>query len=242
MYNLSGLFSSGLYASGYLSYLIWMLPCFILSLIAQGMVKSRFNKYSNIQNSRHITGAQAAQMLLQSKGVTGVNIVPVAGNLTDHFDPGTNTIALSESVYSKTSIAAVGIACHEAGHACQHAEGYTPNKIRSAILPACNFGSKFSWFLIIVGFLPFSYANIFLYIGIALFSLSVIFTLVTLPVEFNASSRALKVIKEIHLLDDSEYQGAGAVLKAAAMTYVASACTAVAQLLRLILIASSRRR
>lgn len=233
---------SYLYGSGYLSYLVWMLPCFILSLIAQGLVKSRFSKYSAIPNSKRITGAQAAEMLLRYKGVTGVNIVPISGNLTDHFDPRNNTISLSESVYNSTSIAAVGVACHEAGHACQHAEGYVPNKIRSAIVPVCNFGSKFSWILLLIGFLPFSFANVFLYLGIIMFSASVVFTVVTLPVEFNASARALKIIKETNMLSGSEYDGAAKVLKAAAMTYVAAACTSIAQLLRLLLIANSRRR
>lgn len=229
-----------LIGSGYLGYLLWMLPCFLLSLFAQIKVKSSFNKYSQINNSRHLTGAQAAYELLSSQGIKNVQIVPTSGSLTDHFDPRTNTIALSESVYNSTSIAAVGVACHEAGHACQHAQGYVPNKIRTAIVPACNIGSRIAWILIILGFIPFSFSNVLLIAGIILYSLSVIFTIVTLPVEFNASKRALKIIKENHMLTEEEYPGAKSVLTSAAMTYVAAACVAIAQLLRLILIASRR--
>lgn len=235
-------FFGGIIYSGYLGYLIWMLPAIILSAIAQISVKSKFSKYSQIRNSKGITGAQAAYMLLQSKGINNVRIVPISGNLTDNFNPKNNTISLSESVYNSTSIAAVGVACHEAGHACQLAEGYAPNKFRSAMVPVCNIGSKISWILIVIGLLLCGTTNIFLILGIVFFSLSVLFTLITLPVEFNASSRALKIIKETGMLSETEYPGAKAVLTAAAMTYVAAACTALLQLLRLILIANSRRR
>ena len=223
-------------------YLIYMLPCFILSLICNIAVKSNFNKYSQIANSRRLTGAQAAQQVLSAHGVTGVRIEPVHGNLTDHFDPRTNVIRLSESVYNATTVAAVGVACHEAGHAVQHAEGYLPNKIRSVIVPMANFGSRLSWIFLVVGMLlPVKYSFVMV-IGIVLFSLSVLFTLITLPVEFNASNRALKTIKETNMLYPDEYDGAKKVLTAAAMTYVAAAATSIAQLLRLLMIANNRRK
>ena len=219
-----------------------MLPCLILSLICNASVKSNFSKYSQIQNSRRLTGAQAAQQVLSAHGVTGVRIEPVSGNLTDHFDPRSNVIRLSESVYNATTVAAVGVACHEAGHAVQHAEGYVPNKIRSAIVPVANIGSKLSWIVLIIGMLLPVQFNFVITIGIVLFSASVLFTLVTLPVEFNASSRALKTIQSTNMLNESEYAGAKKVLSAAAMTYVAAAATSIAQLLRLLLIFGNRRK
>ncbi len=222
------------------SYLLFMLPCILLTVIVQASMNSAFKKYSSIRNSRNLTGAEAAERVLMQNGVTGVRIEPVKGDFTDHFDPRTNVIRLSEPVYNSNSIAAVGVACHEAGHAVQHAEGYLPNKIRSVILPAANIGSKLSWIFIIAGLVT-SALQPLLYIGIALFSAAVLFTVATLPVEFNASSRALKCIRETGMLSDEEYVGAKKTLRAAAMTYVASAATAVAQLLRLILIANSRR-
>lgn len=224
------------------TYIAFMLPALVLSLYCSARVKSAFKKYSAVVNSRRMTGAQAAQYLLSANGVTGVSIERVSGSLTDHFDPRTNTIRLSDAVYDATSVAAVGVACHEAGHACQHAEGYFPNKLRSAILPAANVGSRLSWFFILIGMIiPMGY-DIFITIGIVMFSASVLFTVVTLPVEFNASARALNTIKATGLLQPDEYKGAGSVLRAAAMTYVASAATAVLQLLRLILIANRRNR
>lgn len=223
------------------TYILFMLPCLILSLICSAKVKSNFSKYSGVGNSRGMTGAQSAQAVLTANGVTGVRIERVSGNLTDHFDPRTNVIRLSESVYGTASVAAVGVACHEAGHACQHAEGYLPNKIRSAILPVANIGSKLSWILLIVGMLLPVQFNFVITIGIVLYSASVLFTVATLPVEFNASSRALKTIKETNMLTASEYTGAKKVLQAAAMTYVASAATAIMQLLRLLLIFNRRK-
>ncbi|WP_407384196.1 zinc metallopeptidase [Ruminococcus sp.] len=223
------------------TYLVFMLPCLILSLICNAMVKSNFSKYSAVMNSRRMTGAQAAQQVLKAHGVTGVRIEPVGGQLTDHFDPRTNVIRLSESVYNATSVAAVGVACHEAGHAVQHAEGYLPNKIRSAIVPVANIGSKLSWIVLIIGMLLPVQFNFVITIGIILFSASVLFTLVTLPVEFNASSRALETIKSTNMLDESEYEGAKKVLSAAAMTYVAAAATSIMQLVRLLFIANRRK-
>lgn len=223
------------------TYLIFILPCLILSIICSANVNSTFKKYSQVRNTRNLTGAQAAQSVLMSHGVTGVTIEPVAGNLTDHFDPRTNTIRLSESVYNSTSVAAVGVAAHEAGHAVQHAQGYVPNKIRSVVVPVANFGSKLSWILIFIGLLlPVEFSAV-VYIGIFLFSFSVLFTLITLPVEFNASKRALQTIESTNMLNDEEYRGAKKTLSAAAMTYVAAAATSVASLLRLILIARRRR-
>ena len=224
------------------TYIIFMLPCLILSLICSATVKSRFSKYSKVNNSRGLTGAQAAFNVLSANGVTGVRIESVNGSLTDHFDPRSNVIRLSQPVYGASTVAAVGVACHEAGHACQHAEGYLPNKIRSAIVPVANIGSKLSWLFLLLGmFLPVRY-NFFITIGIVMFSASVLFTLVTLPVEFNASSRALKTIKDTGMLTAEEYDGAKKVLQAAAMTYVAAAATAILQLIRLLLIFGNRRR
>lgn len=222
------------------TYILLMLPCILLSLFAQVKVNSAFNKNCKIRNSRNMTGAQAAEYLLRANGVTGVQIEHVSGRLSDHFDPRTNVIRLSDEVYNSSSIAAVGIACHEAGHAVQHAEGYFPNKIRSAILPVANFGSKLSWILIFLGLISSMFQPL-LYIGIVFFSASVLFTIATLPVEFNASSRALACIRDNNLLSDQEYKGAKSTLQAAAMTYVAAAATSVIQLLRLLLLANRRK-
>lgn len=220
------------------TYLVFILPCIIITLICQANVSSTFSKYSKIRNSKNMTGAQAAEYVLRQNGVTGVTIEHVSGNLSDHFDPRTNTIRLSDNVYNNSSVAAVGVAAHEAGHAVQHAENYLPNRIRGAILPLANMGSKLSWIFIILG-LCFSQkvGFTFLYLGIILFSLSVLFTIATLPVEFNASKRALQTIKDGNLLYGDEYSGAKRTLQAAAMTYVAAALTAIMQLLRLIFIA-----
>lgn len=223
------------------TYLLIMLPCIVLTIICQINVNTTFNKYSKIRNSRNMTGAQAAEYVLRANGVTGVQIMQVAGNLTDHFDPRSNVIRLSDNVYNSNSIAAVGVACHEAGHAVQHAQGYVPNKIRSAILPVANIGSQLSWIFIVLG-LASSMFQVLLYVGIVFFAASVLFTLATLPVEFNASSRALACIKDNDLLSTDEYKGARRTLQAAAMTYVAAAATALLQLLRLILLANNRRR
>lgn len=223
------------------SYFIFMLPCLILSIYCSTKVNTTFNKYSKVANKRGLTGAQAAYQVLMANGVTGVKIEPVSGNLSDHFDPRTNTIRLSESVYNNASVAAVGVAAHEAGHAVQHAQGYLPNKIRSAIVPVANIGSKLSWIFIFIGLLlPVQYSFV-ITLGIVFFSFSVLFTLVTLPVEFNASKRALQTIQGNNMLYADEYDGAKKTLSAAAMTYVASAATAIAQLLRLLVITNRKR-
>ena len=223
------------------TYIVFILPCIIITLICQVKVKSTFAKYSNVRNSRNMTGAQAAEYVLRQNGVTGVRIEHVAGNLSDHFDPRTNVIRLSDSVYNSASVAAVGVAAHEAGHAVRHAQNYLPNKIRTAILPVAQLGSKLSWLLIFLGLLFTAKVGfVLLYIGIILFSASVLFTIATLPVEFNASKRALECIKNSDLLYGEEYKGAKRTLQAAAMTYLASALTAIMQLLRLIVIARRR--
>ena len=224
------------------TYLVFIVPCIIITLFCQIKVQSTFSKYSKFRNSRNVTGAQAAEYVLRQNGVTGVRIEHVSGSMTDHFDPRTNVIRLSDTVYNSNSVAAVGVACHEAGHAVQHAEGYLPNKIRSIIIPMAKIGSQLSWILILLGLVFTAKVGfVLLYIGIVLFSLSVLFTIATLPVEFNASKRALECIRESDLLYGDEYTGAKRTLQAAAMTYVASALTAIMQLLRLIVIARSRR-
>ena len=228
-----------------LSYLVLVLPCIIFSLWASASVKSTFNRYSKVHSYRRLTGAQAAQRVLSANGVTGVRIEQVRGNLTDHFDPSTNVIRLSDSVYNSTSVAAIGVACHEAGHAVQYAHHYAPIKLRAAIIPLTNFGSKLAMPLILVGILLSSMSylgTMFVYLGIAAFGLSLVFQLITLPVEFNASHRALRAIEDGAILTDEERRGARKTLTAAAMTYVAATAVALAQLLRLILIFSGRRR
>lgn len=222
------------------SYILLVVPVLIASLIIQARLKSTYAKYSKISNLRGITGAQAAQFVLNYYGVTNVAVRCGTGKLTDHYDPRTNVIVLSPEVFNFSSIAAVGIACHEAGHAAQHAEGYAPIKIRNLILPVCNVGSSISVPLIILGiFLSF---DSLIWAGILLFSFVVVFQLVTLPVEFNASNRAIHVIESNGLLSYEEKAGAEKVLKVAALTYVASLATSVAQLLRLIIRFGGRRK
>ena len=227
------------------TYLTLVLPCLIFAMIASSNVNSTFKKYSKQLSRRHITGAEAAQRVLHANGVHGVRIERIAGNLTDHFDPKANVIRLSDPVYNSTSTAAIGVACHEAGHAVQYAVGYSPMKLRAAIIPMTNLGSKLAFPLILVGLLLGSLGEIslmFIYLGIAAFGLSFVFQMVTLPVEFNASRRAIKAIEEGGILTEEEQLGAKKTLTAAAMTYVAATATALAQLLRLILIYGRRRR
>ncbi len=227
------------------TYIVLVLPCIILSLWASANVNSTFKKYSKQFSSRHLTGAEAAQRVLSANGVRGVRIDRVSGNLTDHFDPKTNVIRLSDSVYSSTSTAAIGVACHEAGHAVQYAEDYAPIKLRAAIIPVTNFGSKIAMPLILLGivctFLG-EFSTMLVYLGIAAFGMSLVFQLVTLPVEFNASRRAMAAIESANILTEEEQRGARKTLTAAAMTYVAATAVALAQLLRLILIFGGRRR
>ena len=227
------------------TYLVLVLPCVILAFVASARVNSTFNRYSKQLSSRHITGAEAARQVLLKNGVSGVQITRVSGNLTDHFDPRSNTIRLSDSVYDSTSTAAIGVACHEAGHAVQYANSYFPIKIRAAIIPVTNIGSMLAMPLILIGLLFTSEAvtsSGFIYAGIACFGLSAVFQLITLPVEFNASRRAMAAIREGNILTEEEQRGARRTLTAAAMTYVAALAVSLAQLLRLILIFGGRRR
>ena len=227
------------------TYLVLVLPCVLLSLWASSSVNSTFNKYSKQNSRRGITGAQAAQRVLSANGVSGVRIEQVSGNLTDHYDPKANVIRLSDSVYSSTSTAAIGLACHEAGHAVQYAQSYGPIKLRAAIIPVTNIGSKLAMPLILIGLLLTAFESFsftLVYLGIACFGLSLIFQLITLPVEFNASRRAIQAIESNDLLTDEEQTGAKKTLTAAAMTYVAATAVALAQLLRLLVLFGGRRR
>lgn len=226
------------------TYLVLVLPCLLLSLWASARVNSTFKKYSNQFSSRRITGAQAAQRVLSHNGVSNVRIERISGNLTDHYDPKSNVIRLSDNVYDSSSTAAIGVACHEAGHAVQYAQSYFPIKIRAAIIPITNFGSKLAMPLILLGVI-FStlgaFSTTIIYIGIACFGLSLIFQLVTLPVEFNASRRAMQAIEDANLLTPDEQKGARKTLSAAAMTYVAATAVALAQLIRLLSLFGNRR-
>lgn len=227
------------------TYLVLVLPCLIFAMIASSRVNSTFKKYANQYSVRRITGAEAAQRVLSANGVHGVRIERVSGNLTDHYDPRTNVIRLSDSVYASTSTAAIGVACHEAGHAVQYAQSYAPIKLRAAIIPLTNFGSKLAMPLILLGILCTflgEFSTVLVYLGIAAFGLSFVFQLITLPVEFNASRRAMEAIKGANLLTPDEQKGAKQTLQAAAMTYVAATATALAQLLRLIVLFGGRGR
>ena len=221
-------------------YVILLIPVLLLSIWAQAQVSGSFRRYSRVANRRHLTGAQAAEAVLRSHGIYDVPVRSCRGNLTDHYDPRDNTIYLSENVYAASTVAAVGVACHEAGHAVQYAVGYGPIKVRSAIIPVTQFGSRFSFVLLLIGLLLYS-QPLFL-VGILLLSLTTVFQLVTLPVEFNASHRALETIEGQGLLDGEELDGAKKVLRAAAMTYVAALLMSALQLLRYVLIFLGRDR
>ena len=215
-------------------YAILLIPVLLLSLWAQAQVSGSFKRYSAVTNRRRLTGAQAAEAVLRSHGVYAVAIRRVRGNLTDHYNPRDNTIYLSDSVYGSPTIAAVGVAAHEAGHAVQYAVGYAPIRLRQAIVPLTQFGSKFSFILLLVGMLLCSQSLVF--VGIVLFSLTTLFQLITLPVEFNASARAIETIESEYLLEGDEVSGAKKVLRAAALTYVAALLMSALQLLRYVLI------
>ena len=227
------------------TYIVIILPCILLSLIASSNVNSTFKRYSRVHAMRRITGAQAAQRVLSANGVSGVRIERVSGHLSDHFDPRSNVIRLSDSVYDSTSVASIGVACHEAGHAVQYAQSYGPIKLRAAIIPITNIGSKLAMPLILLGILFSAFADgsyTLVYVGIGCFALSLLFQLITLPVEFNASRRAMEAIADGDILTRDEQQGARKTLTAAAMTYVAATAVALAQLLRLLLLFGGRRR
>ncbi len=220
-------------------YIIYVLPALILAMWAQGRVSSTYSKYGNVLSMRGITGAEVARRILSLNGVIDVTVERVSGHLTDHFDPRTKVIRLSDSVYDSTSVAALGVAAHETGHALQHDQGYIPIKLRNSVLPVANIGSYAAFPLVLFGLL---FQNgIMIDIGIILFSAVVAFQLVTLPVEFNASKRALNVLDNQGILEGEELTGAKKVLNAAAMTYVAASAVAIANLLRLLALSNRRR-
>lgn len=220
-------------------YLVLVVPTLLLSLYAQFKVKSVFSKYSQVQTMRKISGKEAAALLLRSNSISNVSIQRIGGSLSDHYDPSHKVLRLSEPVYDKTSIAAVGVAAHETGHAIQDKEKYAPLVLRSTLVPVANIGSSAGPYLALAGII--FRMNLLLNIGIILFACAVLFYLVTLPVEIDASRRALKVLEHNAVLSQEELKGAKKVLSAAALTYVASALTAMANLLRLILISRDRR-
>lgn len=213
---------------------------FLLASFASVGVQSAFNKYSKVPSLRHYTGRDAARKILDENGLYDIRVENISGNLTDHFDPSANVIRLSDSTYNSDSVAAIGVAAHEAGHAVQYANGYAPIKIRNSMVPAVNLCSTLAMPLFIIGLIlqMVNLANI----GIILFSTALIFQLVTLPVEFDASHRALKILNQSAMLEKDELKGAKKVLRAAAMTYVAAVLASALQLLRLVLISNSRRR
>lgn len=215
----------------------------IICMIASARVKSTFAKYSQYRSMSGMNGAQVAQRVLQAAGIYDVSVRHVSGNLTDHYDPRTKTVNLSDPVYNSTSVAALGVAAHECGHAIQHAKNYAPLSIRSALVPVANFGSMLAWPLILIGLFINSRSSVLIIdIGILLFSAAVLFQLVTLPVEFDASRRALVMLRTQRILGDDELKDTRKVLKSAALTYVASAAAAILQLLRIILLTNNRRR
>lgn len=236
-----------MYGYGYYS---WWDPTYtlvligaILCMIASARVKSTYNKYSRYRSMSNMTGAQAAERILHAAGIYDVTIRPVSGNLTDNYNPGNKTLNLSESVYGSTSVAAVGVAAHECGHAIQHQKKYAPLSLRSAFVPVANIGSRLSWPLIFIGLLfSSSTGTMLINLGIIFFSFAVIFQLVTLPVEFNASRRALQILGDTGILNSEELPMTRKVLSAAALTYVASAAAAILQLLRLVMLFGGRRR
>lgn len=215
----------------------------VICMIASARVKGTFNKYSQLRSMSGMNGAQVAQRVLQAAGIYDVQVRHVSGSLTDHYDPRTKTVNLSDPVYNATSVAALGVAAHECGHAIQHAKNYAPLSIRSALVPIANFGSMLAWPVILIGLLFNTRSSgLIIDIGILLFSAAVLFQLVTLPVEFDASRRALVMFRTQGILADDELKYTRRVLKSAALTYVASAAAAILQLLRIILITNGRRR
>ncbi len=221
-------------------YLMLVLPAIIIAMVAQFKVQSTFKKYATVFSRKGKTAAEVARRILDENGLSGVMVERVAGNLTDHYDPRANVIRLSDSVYGSTSVASIGVAAHEAGHAVQHSVGYAPIRLRNAVLPVANIGSRLAVPVILIGLLM-SF-NPLVSFGIILFSGLVLFQLVTLPVEFNASQRALNTLREHNALDSEELLAAKKVLSAAAMTYVASALVSAMQLLRLVLISNRRKQ
>ena len=214
----------------------------IISMIASAKVKTTFNKYSQYRSYSGMNGAQVAQRVLEAAGIYDVTVRHVSGNLTDHYDPSTKTVNLSDPVYNSYSVAALGVAAHECGHAIQHAKNYAPLSLRSALVPVANFGSMLAWPLILIGlFINGRSSTLIIDLGIVLFSAAVLFQLVTLPVEFDASRRALVMLRTQNILSDDELKNTRKVLKSAAFTYVAGAAAAILQLLRIILLVGGRR-
>ena len=231
------------------TYVVFVLPAIILSIIAQVLVKSRFSHYDKILSHHNITVAQSAQFLLKKNGIYDVVVTHISGKLSDNYNPSTKVLCLSDSTYNSTSIAAIGVAAHETGHAIQHAIGYKALSLRSTLVPAANIGSRFGPTLAILGIIfgntakaaeMFSIWQLLTNIGLVLFAIAVLFYLITLPVEFDASRRALKILKATNTLENEELKGVRKVLSAAALTYVASALTALGSLLRLLILSNSR--
>lgn len=234
--------------SGYYYYNYYFDPTYILVIIglvlclgASAMVKVTYKKYSEVYPMRHMTGAEAAERILKNAGITDVRIEQIAGELTDHYDPRSKVLRLSQLTYNTSSVAAIGVAAHEAGHAVQHSIGYFPLKLRNTILPLANLGSQLGVPLVLIG-LIFSFGDTLIRVGIFLFAFAVLFQLVTLPVEFNASRRAVRMLENQEILYDEELTGCKKVLSAAAMTYVAAAASSALQLLRLVLLSQRRRK
>ncbi len=233
----ANMYYSHFYGGGYILVLIGALLC----LITSGLVKGTFNKYAKVASLSQMTGSDVARAILHEKGIYDVRVERVSGSLTDNFNPATKVVNLSESVFDSTSIAAISVAAHECGHAMQHDESYFPLTLRSKILPAANFGSKFGLWIVLAGVF-ISYFRPLIFIGVVLFAFGVLFQIVTLPVEFDASRRALATLSDMGILQEDEMTGAQKVLKSAAMTYVASAAASILSLMRLILIAQGGRR
>lgn len=222
---------------------IFVLVGLIICLAASAKMRSTFSKYSRVRNHWGMTGREAAEQVLHRAGIYDVRVEHISGNLTDHYDPRSKVLRLSDATYNSTSVAAVGVAAHECGHAVQHATGYVPLKLRSSLVPAANFGSSIAWPLILIGLLINGQSSaLFLNLGILAFSLAVLFQIVTLPVEFNASSRALHLLSGNGMLYEDEVRSVRKVLTAAALTYVAGVASAILQLLRIIVLSNSRRR
>lgn len=227
----------------YYLYIVLVLPCVIWAMIAQIRVQSAYGKFSRVRTMKGLTGAEAAEKILRSQGITNVAIAPCKGQLSDHYDPRSNTVFLSEGVYNSNSVAACGIAAHECGHAIQHAQGYAPLKLRAALVPITNLGSNLAMPLVLIGLLfsSFSYGFYIALAGVICFATATVFQLVTLPVEFNASRRALSVLESEGIVSSDEKSGVRKVLWAAAMTYVAALFVSLANLLRILIIVMGGR-
>lgn len=228
---------NGFYSASYLLVIVGAVLC----LLASARVKSTYRKYAQVRSASGMTGAQAAEMILRRNGVLGVTVQHVAGELTDHYDPARGVVNLSDATYNSTSVAAIGVAAHECGHVMQHETGYLPLKIRTALVPVANIGSNIGIWIVMLGVI-LGLNDTLAMIGVYLFSFGVLFQLVTLPVEFDASRRALAMLQDYGMLGQTELQGSRSVLSAAAMTYVASAAASVLQLLRLLMIVNNGRR